>query len=381
VALDPRLTWIYAAAAYMRGPNEAVKPEWLAKAEAADPDNAVPYLLAADATADRHRTSASGQRAQTEPEVRASLTSNPQWLALMDKAFHAPHYESYFPRHTELNREIWRRVPGLPFTVALQGLWMHSLPNMYYLRIFATFLIQQSEKERIAGHSEKAKELLQEVDAFGARMQNDGSTDIERLMGRGIQKDAAHAWKAFYEATGRPEEAQAAAQRVAQIEEDARANAAERQHIWKQRERGTLDGWLVQISAFVILLAVLLAIVSIGLFEVRPAIWKSEPGVRRVASWVADFAPVVALISSVALLVSFLPYARVFAAFRAGNPGAPDERVVMAQFWSLLGVTWRIGGADAAVGAWTALTVVLSLTAALILARMVYRALRPTIHA
>ncbi len=45
-------------------------------------------------------------------------------------------------------------------------------------------------------------------------------------------------------------------------------------------------------------------------------------------------------------------------------------------YWSFDGVTRTIVGADAAVLGWTALTAVLGLVLALLLARMVYRAMR-----
>jgi hypothetical protein len=380
VALDPQLVWIYVAQGRLR--DEPAPTNWLAKVEAADPDNAVPYLMAADAVA---RSSANGndQHSMTAREMSDSLPGNPQWLALMDKAFHAPRYDSYYSLHRELNREAWRRNPELPFTSVFQGLAAHAIPNLFHIRTFAKFLVRESEQQRIAGQSEKAGDLLQEVDAFGSRMRQPGSTDIEKLIGASCQKDATQGWKAFYEATGRTAQAQAAAQHLSLIDETFREDAAERRRIWSQRKRGTADAWLIQLSAFVMLLTVILALASIGLFEVRPAIWNGHPRTGRVASWVADYAPATALLASVVFLLSFLPYARLFAAFRAGNPDAQDPRVLTVKFWTLLDVSETvIGNSDSGVFRWTLFTVLLSALAALLLARLVYRALRPsTTHA
>jgi hypothetical protein len=377
VALDPQLVWIYTAMG--RLPDEPFRADWLAKAEAGDPGNAVPYLMAADAVAALAERQQDNEHSPTDSEIRDSLTSNPQWLALMNKAFRTPRYDSYYPLHRELNREIWRRDPELPFTAAFQGLWMHSIPSLYHLRIFATFLIQQSEKERIAGHMEKAQQLLQEVDAFGSRMRQPGPTDIERLIGAALQKDATQGWKAFYEATGRTAQAQAAAQHLSLIDENVRKDTAERRRIWRQRERGTADAWLLQLGAFVMLLAVILAIVSIGLFELHPAIWKREAIKRRFLACVADFAPATALVACAGFLLAFLPYARLFAAFRAGDPTALDEQQLMTSFWILKSVPWIIVGSPGfAVVRWTLLTILLSAVAAVLLARMAYRATRRT---
>lgn len=377
VSIDPQLTWIYAAAAH-GSLNETVNADWLARAEAADPDNAVPYLLAADTVTKLHLASAGDQRAPTAPEISDRLAANAEWRALMAKAFHAPRYDSYYRRHRELNREVWERKPELPFTYALEGLWMHGVPNLFYLRAFAEFLVQQSERERAAGHLEEAQQLLREVDGFGAQMQHGDSMDLEKWMGIALQQEAAEGWKSFYQATGKMAEAQVVAQRLAETEKRRREDALAGKRLWEERSRGRVDAWAVQLSAIVVGLATVLAISSIGVFEMRPAIGRGETTLRRILGWTADFAPATVLAACGLLLVSFLPYARLFAAFRAGGVGAPDERQMIASFWSLLGVTYSIGGPDAAVLGWTALTVVLSLVAALILARMAYRAMRRT---
>jgi hypothetical protein len=97
---------------------------------------------------------------------------------------------------------------------------------------------------------------------------------------------------------------------------------------------------------------------------------------RRILCWTADIAPLTALTTCAAFLASFLPYARLLAEFRADGPGAPNEEPLMVAYWSFDGVTRTIGGADTAVLGWTALTAVLGLVLALLLARMVYRAMR-----
>jgi hypothetical protein len=379
VAVDPKLVWILAARRYRQG-SILAKPEWAAKAEAADKDNAVPYALAADAIAERLLDSLRrGGHSLREPEVDRALMDDPEWVALMHHAFRAPRYDSYYRRQRELSREVWSREPQLSLTTVVEGLfWWQSTPSAYYTGRFSQALIRQAKEERSAGHLDRAKELLQEVDDFGQRMQRDGPGQFERDFGSVLQREATLGWKAFYEATGQTADAQAAAQRAAQIDEHLQNVASEGRQRWEDRNhhRGSRIAWIVEISAIVMAIAVLMAILSIGLIELRPSIWKRESVARRILCWTADIAPLTALTTCAAFLASFLPYARLLAEFRADGPGAPNEEPLMVAYWSFDGVTRTIGGADTAVLGWTALTAVLGLVLALLLARMVYRAMR-----
>jgi hypothetical protein len=379
VALDPKLVWILAARRYGQG-SILAKPEWPDKAEAADKDNAVPYALAADAAAERLLgTLRRGGHSLREPEVDAALMGDPEWVALMHHAFRAPRYDSYYRRQRELSREVWSREPQLSLTTVVEGLfWWQSTPSPYFTGRFSQDLIRQAEEERAAGHLDRAKEFLQEVNDFGQRMQRNGPGQFESDFGYVLQRKAALGWKAFYEATGQTAEAQAAAQRAAQIDKHLQNVASEGRQRWEDQNhhRGSRIAWIVEISAIVMTIAVLMATLSIGLIELRPSIWKRELVARRILCWTADIAPLTALTMCAAFLASFLPYARLLAEFRADGPGAPNEEPLMLAYWSFDGVTRTIGGADAAVLGWTALTAVLGLVLALLWARVVYRAMR-----
>ena len=379
VALDPRLFWIYAAQRFGRsyGPQHVpAKVEWVATVQAADPDNAVPYFFAADEMAERQFAGFYEHHSPTETEIENGLATNAAWVALMDRAFHAARYDSYYQEHAELNREIWNREPRLSLSAAFAGLWGHSIPNVLYLKTFTLYLIRRAQEERAAGHPARGEELLREADAFCKRLQQKDGTRIENWVGRSLERTVALGWKSFYEAAGRADEAQAAAQRAAQIEQHSRDLAAQQQRIWQNRTSRGTNAWIVEISAILMLIAAIAAIFSIGLFELWPAIWRSKAVLRRVLCFVADFAPAMVLATCAVFLVSFLPYARLFAAFRSRSTGAPGEEQLSMAFWSLLSVTETISGADAAVLGWTVLIVVLSVFLALLLARMLYRALR-----
>ena len=378
VKLDPRLFWIYEAKSLW--PNDSPTAQnWTTKAQAADPQNAVPYLRAASLIVNKTYMEMEQRRSPKENEVQQALMGNPQWVALMDKAFRAPAYNSFYREDQELSRAVWRRNPQLSMATVLPVLWRHAIPDFESLKWFTKALVKRSEEEQATGHHERAQELLSEAQGLGKRMEEDSvRADWSAGFGLSLERESALGWKAFYEATGNKPKAQEAAEQVAQTEQRGAAVVREMQQRWRQRDRMEGSGWAVQLSALLIVLAALVAAFGIGLFEIRPAVARHAAGARRLLSSLADFGPVVVLLASTAFVVSFIPYARAMAAFREGNGGRADVVQLSRAFWSLHAVTWRMAGPDTAVLGWTVLTVVLSLTAALILARMVYRATRTT---
>jgi hypothetical protein len=377
VKLDPRLFWIYEAKVLWRN-DSRTEQDWIAKAQAADPQNAGPYLRAVSVMVDKTYSDLEKKHSPIEKEVNQILTSNSEWVTLMDKAFRAPTYKSFFDEHQELNREVWRRNPQLSL-ITVSDMWRHAVPNLLSLKLYAKVLVEQAEEERAAGHLERAQELLSETEGFGKRMEEDSKRGPWLTgFGLSIEHESALGWKAFYEKTGQTARAQAAAQELAEIEQRGAAMVSENQRRWAQRPRLERSGWAVQVSALLVVLTALVAALGIGLFEIWPGVARNATATRRVLSGVADFAPAVALLASAAFVLSFLPYARAMAAFREGSGGAANLLQLSTAFWSLQNVTWKMAGPDTAVLVWTVLTVVLSVIAGAILARMVYRAMRTT---
>jgi len=378
VKLEPRLFWIYEARSFWPT-DSAVAKDWIAKAEAADPQNAVPYLRAARMMVERTYAELGKQHSPTEPEVNQALVSNPEWGKLMDKIFRAPIYNSFSREHEELNREVWRRNPQLLIGTVLPGLLRHAIPDVRALEWYAKELVKQAEQRRVAGQLEKAQDLLKEAQGLGERMEEDAKREgWFQGMGLSLERESTLGWKEFYEGTGQTAKAQEARQRAAQIEERGAALVQDAERRWRERPRLERNGWVVQLSGLAMILGVLAAGLGVGLFEIWPAIGKRVPRARRALSLLTDFAPGLFLAASAVFMWGFLPYERLIAAFREGSSGTGEVMRLSSAFWSLQDVTWRIGGADAAVLGWTLLTVVLSLLVALIMGRMAYRAMHRT---
>src|SRR5690348_4016866 len=115
VALNPQLTWIYAVMANGLRPRSEIDV-WISKLKQFDPQNAVPYLIQAEAV--------------QESEVRSGkfiyreYLTDPEWLNAMASAFASPKIDTYGDRVKDLDREVAQRY----------GIYdAHAAQNEYFL--------------------------------------------------------------------------------------------------------------------------------------------------------------------------------------------------------------------------------------------------------
>jgi hypothetical protein len=372
-ALDPQFIWVYGSRNH--GPDyDPPREEWLARLKAADPDNAVPYLLEAYAVAGPHVEKLYYGHGPKDAGFEA-VESNSKWMALMERAFGAPRYDSYFDKHCQLTRAVWSREKNLSPMVVLSGLWAHAIPSLLNLRIFAEVKIHEAQKARAAGDLKRAESLLNQVDTFGVRMADGSETDIEKLIAWALSRGADKELAALYSSAGRTEDERRVTTRLDQMErlkEMRLANnpsrGARTTHTFR-REAILVEGF--GILCVVAALATLAGILPLELWprKVRDTktIW------RRVACWAADYAPVILLVACGAFLVSFLPFQRVFEEYRASKSALSDREPLMEAMWGLLEIPRYLTGTNASVSTWTFVTVVLSALLVFVLARGFYR--------
>jgi hypothetical protein len=366
VALDPRLVWIYSAVrndwGYLTPPEER-----LGLLRHSDPDNAVPDLIAADHLAKVHTFS--------DPKAfKAALANDAKWMAMMARAFHASRYDSYVQNNAQLTCTVWNRNKTLAPSVALMGLWGHGIPNLFNLRTFADTKIEMAENSWRAGDEKQAERLAGEVDSFGRKMQDSGSTDIEKLTGLSLEQRANKELSKLYTEAGRSVEAQQAAQRVRQIRDifaempyKSAASELRRQSFrrWGFFVQGF--GGLILIAGF----AGLAALLSLEFW--RAAANSRKSWWRKVACWTADYAPAILFLSSGAFLVSFLPYARALSEFRSSANPLSQERDIGEALLALGAVPDRVLWSDSGFSFWAVVTVALAVFAVFIVARGLYR--------
>ncbi len=136
VTLDPQLVWIYGSKNRSWPNFDSPKAEWLAQLQASDPDNAVAYLLAADAL-DPLRIRPFYRRGIPKDAEFEVAESDSKWMALMERAYGAPRYDSYFQRHYQLTRTVWNREKNLSPAIVFSGLRSHAIPSLANLYLFA----------------------------------------------------------------------------------------------------------------------------------------------------------------------------------------------------------------------------------------------------
>ena len=90
----------------------------------------------------------------------------------------------------------------------------------------------------------------------------------------------------------------------------------------------------------------------------------------------ADYAPATLLVSSSAFLVSFLPYARIFAEYRTSTRPLSEEHQMVEALWGLGAIPVRVLSSSYEVSFWLAVTLALSALAIFIVARGLYRSWR-----
>lgn len=379
VSLDPQYVWAYAAANRRRG-DSSRRTDWQSQLQAADPGNAVPYLIAADNRVEPtvHEMLMHGAPIGAKETF---LANDQQWIALMEQAFTAPRYDSYFQKHSQLTRAVWTREHNLTPSIAAISLFRHEMPSLLHIKIFSQIKIADAKKASAAGDLDGAASSLKEVEAFGVRMADSSGTNIEQLIALSVARNAAREMVELYSNTGRVEDAaQATAQRD-KIEARLDTLRWTSDPDWQIRaQRFNREGTILQVSAILGFVSALGALAGILLLELQPVKrLKQQAFLRRVSCLAADYAPAAFLTACGVFLLSFLPYHRALADYRASNYTVMDQRRLMDALWSLISFPEYALGVDAAVAFWALVTIVLSALLIIMVARGVYRMKRAAV--
>jgi hypothetical protein len=130
---------------------------------------------------------------------------------------------------------------------------------------------------------------------------------------------------------------------------------------------------LVQGFGTLAVIAGLAALAGVLMLELRPSrIRKAHTIWRRVPCWLADYGPATLLVTSVAFLISFLPFQHAFAEYRASNYVVPNVERLMDAIWGLLEIPEYVTGVNAAVWIWTFVTAALTALLLFVLVRGFY---------
>ena len=373
VSLDRERIWVYGARNHR--PNfDPPGEEWLARLKGADPGNAVPDLLMANALADPRvdMLYAHGTPKDADFEV---LEAASQWKLLMERAYGAPRYDSYFQKHYQLTRAVWNRERNLPPTFIFSGLLSHAIPNLLNLMSFAEFKMYQARQARSAGDLRRAESLIGEVDVFALRMADGSGTKIEKLIALAISKSANKGLADLLASPARPQDARRVALRLDEIERSVqgmrpRGDPRGRSGGAGFPERGYAAPGIRHSSRARRTRGVLLLEMWPGRMRNAQTRW------RRALCWMADYAPATLLVAIGAFLMSFLPFQHAFAEYRASSYMLLNDERLMGAMWGLMEIPEYVMGVNARVSIWAFVTIALAALLVFVLVRGIYRTRR-----
>lgn len=374
VALDPSYIWVYGAKNHRHDYYPAQK-EWVARLESADPDNAVPLLIEADAFVEEKFATRYASDYPTEKDFE-NLENDPQWMALMGRAYASSKYDSYLAKHLQLMRTVWDRDPNLPPEIFLEGLWSHAIPDLRLLRTYAKVRLEGADKAKVSGDFKQSEAMASAVAAFGARMMSSSGTVIEELIGVAISRMADKELAAIYTSEGKIAAAQKATAHSDELERSVRKRIGRDEAGRAERRRGVeREAALVQGCAILGGISLLAAVVGVLFVELSPS--NARRGWwPRAMCFAADYAPSAVLIASGGFLICFRPFQKVLADFRVSSFQLDDEHRLTDAMWSLTSVPEHVLGMDSAVTFWSALTITLSAIVVAMVASGIYRARR-----
>jgi hypothetical protein len=342
VALDPTLLWIYASR--VGRPEFAPPPkEALARLLESDHDNAFPELLAARVIAEPRYQTLILRGTPSDQEIEETLASDSAWITHMDRAFHAPHYDSYFNRSWQLTHGVWNREEFLSPSVILCSLLSHSLPDSLSIKIYGNLLVHRAQEAFVAGHLEDAEKPLLQLDSFGRRLTDQSETDIERLAGLNLSRQAANEFRNLYTSSfkvGKREEV------TRQLEEiDSRRNALMHFSLGMESSQfRTLKrkAMFVQFSTVLAALLVLATVLSLFALESQRET-RAQPALqlRRAVCLVVDWAPITLLLLSIAVLWAFQPFAGILRKARGAAMGSDTWHTLHFEGLLVLSTTLR----------------------------------------
>lgn len=304
VHLDPKLTWIYANI-FAGYPPRAEAAQWVAELEKFDPQNAVPYLMAAQRIG--------VHVVHTKDAPAGKEEGSPEWESAMDFAFRAPRLDGYFSKQRELERRVIARY-GIddPLEAANDGDHFFLPVNAtWYSNLRAQALIENGEKLEADGDTKAALQKYLEVAKFGQRVVDNNYFLFYPFLGNALQH-----LKTLSEKSGNQEQAAF----YAALADDAETHRKATIAMMRDRFKGTaVSTWSAVVArasgAAMLVSGLVLAICLIGVVIRGRSLNLAGLRPSGLTLGMACFAAVVALFSSVVLYVSYRPYSEIFQRF------------------------------------------------------------------
>lgn len=309
VAIDKSLSWIYVSLYFKDRKPERPNPKLDAvvkRLQDWDPDNALPYLLEGSQIALQK-----GKDFPTLLDLDA-LARETAWREAMHKAFTAPRYNSYNVERFDLERN-WLHARGLDRpAVVLLSVANYPTPDMNYIRMYAELMVKKLGRDaEEAKQPEEAASDYWTVAHMGERMENQGSTLLESLIGSALQMTAYERLIPLLGKMGRPDEAATVRFQLRRLQKavDIRTGkdplAQSSNYNWAALTVHVFAGFVV---GFGLLTAVSMIYVNLKRW-LRP---EKKGRVFQILAVVENYAPVLLFFACAGLNYTYYPFAENF---------------------------------------------------------------------
>ena len=333
IALDPSLTWILSALAVNRNAlRYPIPPEWLDRLQRWEPDNAFNWLLQAQSVS--RPTTMAAQK--LSPEM---LTGNQQFQSAMARAFASPDYDSYLARRFELDRSVLKKHGMEKPLLLMAGMVSHPLPNLYRIRVYAEWLIADGNAAMQRDRAQTAEDRYWQVVHFGQNMESHSYSAVERLVGSSLQQLAGRPLLPILRSEGKEQIAATLGYALDHFQRLDRRDAIVRAVLidpkldpWTENYSGVaqlviyLDkaDFILHGAAFAFVVSLVLSAVYLLYLRLHHARGIASVQLPRLIACT----PPLLFSSALALLVSYLPYARIFHTYMADVAVRPGRGMI-----------------------------------------------------
>lgn len=310
ISLDPQLTWISAKVSHATYSFPGYDPHpWIERLKAWDPENGFPYLLEADASVHWWELPRINDGAKPEG-MRRVLTAEPRWRMAMEKAFARPRLDLYSARQFALDRQVLEEQGFDRPDVLMVGLWSGPMPDVVAMNFYVDILVNDvGESAKNSGRTDDALSAYESVARFGERLESASFYNWQLLSAAKYRKDAYQSMIHLLRSQGRTDEAAKLETTLAAVSETGMKRSSFLPNVVAER-----SAHIVQrsgLSVYLLSVATVAWLMAVGSLRWKPN-W--IPGLDRLAS-VLSVAPVLLLFGSLALFLSYYPYARPIARY------------------------------------------------------------------
>lgn len=352
---------------------------------AADPGNAILYLLRAESISLAYQR----RDAQADPGAHrvatwgAQATNDPSWLAAMDSAFKAPHYDAYDAKLFHLSSDVMQRY-GVNDPRILSSI-LGRRPLVQYVEVhkFAEILLAEASGAQRAGDANSAIKNCSLILEFAQRVRAGNFYRLEIWIANDIESQAYPKLQSLYENVGRREEARNIAVQLEKNRAERVAFSSAFSHLsqraarpWSKAEWAAL---LMQASVLGIWVLLPISLVIIVVL----CLWSGYLRAKRrtlhaLLCVFSDLCPAFLVLSAAILFLTYLPFDAAYRQLLHApfSPGSYEEysRAAYAPFALPMSVEMGLGFVSGPHGRllfWFAATVVLILLAAILGVRQI----------